>query len=147
MKSMLKVQSHLSSVLFASSMVMVTELKYAETYVDYSLYCGFLQICFWQFSFAKKKHINGHDWYRLSLTIFFLFFLSSNFCHPSSLPLQWGMNARWGVPRKRRWPLVDTLHSPPWLVLDQLHQSFSCSIKTQKTLTTNRSTISHPRIG
>lgn len=58
MKSMLKVQSHLSSVQFASSMVMVTELKYAETYVDYSLYCGFLQICFWQFSFAKKKSIS-----------------------------------------------------------------------------------------
>lgn len=73
-KSTLKVQSHLSSVLFASSTAMVPKLKCIETYVDYSLYCCFLQVCFWQFSFAifkkkttTKKHINGHDWYRLSL--------------------------------------------------------------------------------
>jgi len=37
LKSTLKVQSHLSSVLFASSTAMVPKLKYAETYVDYSL--------------------------------------------------------------------------------------------------------------
>lgn len=45
-------ERHLSSILFVSSMAMVPELKYAETYVDYSLHRCFLQICFWQFSFA-----------------------------------------------------------------------------------------------
>lgn len=49
--------------------------------------------------------------------------------HPSSPLHQWGKNARWGALHRKKWQLVDTLHSPPWLEQDLPHQSSSCEWK------------------